>query len=127
MLGAFDISYLPRTAMKRQVLTDLVAEFTEELNQVGPEEVGTPKEAIRMNLVTTQQTWQLFVDRAANEKGSGVGIVIISPEGITLEKSLRLSVSATNNEAEYKALQAGLIDIQKLEVNLLGRIVIRGS
>lgn len=31
MLGAFDIKYLPRTAMKGQVLADLVAEFAEEL------------------------------------------------------------------------------------------------
>ena len=41
--------------------------------------------------------------------------MIISPEGITLEKLLRLSFLATNNEVEYEALQAGLIAIQKLE------------
>ena len=29
ILGAFDIKYMPRTSMKGQVLTDLVAEFTE--------------------------------------------------------------------------------------------------
>ena len=28
-LGAFDIKYMPRTSIKGQVLTDLVAEFTE--------------------------------------------------------------------------------------------------
>ena len=37
--------------------------------------------------------------------------LIISPDGITLEKSLRLSFSVTNNETEYKALRAGLIAI----------------
>ena len=31
MLGAFDVKYMPRTAVKGQVLADLVAEFTEEL------------------------------------------------------------------------------------------------
>ena len=29
ILGAFDIKYMPRTSVKRQVLVDLVAEFTE--------------------------------------------------------------------------------------------------
>jgi len=40
--------------------------------------------------------------------------VIISPDGITLEKSLRLGFSAMNNEAKYKALRAGLIAVQEL-------------
>ena len=29
ILGAFDIKYMPRTSVKGQVLTDLVAEFAE--------------------------------------------------------------------------------------------------
>lgn len=40
--------------------------------------------------------------------------MIISLEGITLEKSLSLSFLATNNEVEYEALQVGLVVIQKL-------------
>ena len=48
------------------------------------------------------------MDGVANQKGLGIGIVMISPDGITLEKSLRLSFSTTNNEAEYEALLAGL-------------------
>ena len=54
------------------------------------------------------------MDGTANQKGSRIGIVMISPNGITLEKSLRLGFSATNNEAEYEALLAGLIAMQKL-------------
>ena len=34
----------------------------------------------------------------------------ISPEKITIEKSLKLGFSATNNEAEYKALLIGMAD-----------------
>ena len=53
------------------------------------------------------------MDSAANKKGSGVGLVLISPERITIEKSLRLGFSATNNEAEYEALLQGMIMVQK--------------
>ena len=52
------------------------------------------------------------MDGAANQRGSGV--VLMSPEKITIEKSLRLSFSATNNEAEYKALLMGMAMVLKM-------------
>ena len=58
--------------------------------------------------------WKVFVNGAANHKGSGVELVMISPERITIEKSLRLGSSATNNEAEYEALLVGMTMIQKM-------------
>ena len=33
--------------------------------------------------------WEVYVDGAANQRGSGIGLVLISPEGVTIEKSLR--------------------------------------
>ena len=59
-------------------------------------------------------SWDLYVDGAANQRGSGVGLVLVSPENITIEKSLRLSFSATNNEVEYEALLMGMIMVQKI-------------
>ena len=43
-----------------------------------------------------------------------MGFVLISPKRITIEKSLRLGFSATNNEAKYEALLTGIIMVQKL-------------
>ena len=40
--------------------------------------------------------------------------VLVSPEKITVEKSLRLNFSATNNEVEYEALLKGIEMVQKL-------------
>ena len=54
------------------------------------------------------------MDSAANQSGPGVGLVLISPKKITIEKSLRLGFSATNNEAEYKALLVGMTMVQKM-------------
>ena len=39
---------------------------------------------------------------------------MISPEGITIEKSLRLDFSAMNSEAEYEALLEGMSMVEKL-------------
>ena len=46
--------------------------------------------------------------------GSEVGLVLISPKNITIEKSLRLGFSATNNEAEYEALLVRMTMVQKM-------------
>ena len=43
-----------------------------------------------------------------------MGLVLISPERITIEKSMRLGFSATNNEAGYEALLVGMTMLQKM-------------
>ena len=43
-----------------------------------------------------------------------MGLVLISPERIIIEKSFRLDFSATNNETEYETLLAGMTMVQKM-------------
>ena len=54
------------------------------------------------------------MDGVANQKGSGVGLVLISPKKLIVEKSLRLGFSAMNNEAEYEALLEEMSMVQKM-------------
>ena len=56
----------------------------------------------------------MYVDDVANQKGLEVGLVVVSPEIIIIDKSLRLGFSTMNNEAEYKALLEGMIMVQKM-------------
>ena len=56
----------------------------------------------------------MYVDGAVNQRGSKVWLVLITPERAIIEKSLRLGFSATNNEAEYKALLQGMAMMQKM-------------
>jgi len=86
---------------------------------------------------TKARQWQFFrsADRGrastvANQKRSSIGIVLISSEMITIEKYLRLGFSATNNEAEYKALLTGVAMVKKLggkvvEIFSDSRLVVR--
>ena len=114
ILGAFDIKYMPCTSIKGQVLTNLIAEFAEGPAENESEEHRMGEKSI--NLVTAQEPlqWKVYVDGAANQKGSGVGLVLISPEKLIVEKSLRLGFSATNNEAEYEALLEGISMVQRM-------------
>ena len=93
---------------------DLVAEFTEHPGaKVAKEEESTGVQDAKV-AIHECSTWKLYVDGAANQKGFGVEIMIVSPYRITIEKSLGLCFSATNNEAEYEALLIGVVMIKKL-------------
>ena len=43
-----------------------------------------------------------------------MGLVLILPKKIIIEKSLRLDFSATNNKAEYEALMMGMAMVQRM-------------
>ena len=43
-----------------------------------------------------------------------MGLVLVSPVKITIEKSLRLGFLGMNNEAEYEALLMGMVMVQRM-------------
>ena len=102
------------TSIKGQVLADLVAEFTEPLI----EELESAENMDEKLVGTISQyrlpAWEVYVDGASNQKGSGIGLVLTSPEKVIIEKSLRLDFSATNNEAEYEVLLIGMAMVQRM-------------
>ena len=103
-----------RTSIKGQVLTDLVAEFIEPpIEGLNPAE-GMDKKLVGAISQHGLSPWEVYVDGASNQKGSGVGLVLISPEKVIVEKSLRLGFSATNNKAEYEALMMGMVMVQRM-------------
>lgn len=74
-------------------------------------------------------TWQVYVDRVLNCQRVGVGIILISPEGIRMEKSFRLGFQASNNEAEYEALLTRLrmpneVVSRRLQLHCDSRLVV---
>ena len=105
---------MPRTSIKGQVLADLVAEFTEleieELQSGG----NMDEKLVGTIFQYCLPTWEVYVDGASNQKGSRVGLVLVSPEKVVVEKSLRLDFSATNNEAEYEALLEGMAMVRRM-------------
>ena len=68
-------------------------------------------------LTSAQASWKIFVDGSSNENGSGAGIILISPEGHRFHSALRFGFKASNNEAEYEALLAGLRVAQEVKAS----------
>ena len=86
-------------------MADFIMEFTPaELAKDAP---ATPNLPI----------WKLFVDGAANAQGSDAGLILISLEGIDIEYALRFGFQASNNEAEYETVIAGLNLAHSMEVD----------
>ena len=108
ILGVFDIKYMPRTSFKGQILANLIAEFVKGSVENESNEHRMDEKSVGLIAAQDPSQWKVYVDGAANQKGSGVGLVLISPKKLIVEKSLRLGFSATNNEAGYEALLKGM-------------------
>ena len=52
--------------------------------------------------------WMLYIDGASNAQGNGAGLILTYFEGVIIEYALRFNFQASNNQAEYEALLAGL-------------------
>ncbi|RDX63121.1 rnhA, partial [Mucuna pruriens] len=88
-LSEFDISFEKRGHVRAQGLADFITELTPEYEQ-------------------TEGHWYLSVDGSSNQIGSEAGVILEGPDGILIEQSLHFDFKASNNQAEYEALFAGM-------------------
>ena len=91
-----------------------MAEFTESPFEKEIEAQHMDGKSVGVITLQEPLSWKVYVDSATNQRGSGMGLVRVSPENITIEKSLKLGFSATNNEAEYEALLMGMAMVQRM-------------
>ena len=84
--------------------------------------------------MTSLSGWRMYFDGAANHSGYGIGVLLISPHGDHIPRSVRLAFSdrhpATNNIVEYEACILGLetaleLGIRQMEVFGDSNLVLR--
>ena len=92
-LSEFDIKYLPRNAIKAQVLVDIIAEFTPNYDDLK---------------VMEDKKWFIHEDGSSTQHAGGIRVVLQSLGGDRLKHKVRLQYQTTKNEVEYKALLKGL-------------------
>ena len=91
-----------------------MVEFAEYPEGMDVENHNMGERSVGVVSVQCPMPWEFYVDGATNQRGSRVGLVLVSQKNITIEKSLRLSFSGTNNEAEYETLLMGMAMVQKM-------------
>src|SRR5688572_1603209 len=99
-LPEFDLRYESAKAVKGQVMADFVAQHC------GPEVA-----------VVEPVPWTLYFDGSSCGAGSGIDIVLISPRGASYDFSLPIEASATNNQAEYRAVLKGLQLLREIKAD----------
>ncbi|GJR36889.1 reverse transcriptase domain-containing protein [Tanacetum coccineum] len=117
-LGEYAIHYRPRVSVKGHILADFIVERPEEDS---PDTLM--KEAEELT-----EPWILFTDGSSCTDGSGAGLILTNPEGMEFTYALRFRFDATNNEAKYEALIAGLkiaeqMGVKNLQANVDSRLV----
>ena len=88
--------------IKGQVLADFIIEHGIDLDD-------------KINYLTFTP-WKLYFDGSVCKDGKGVGIILVSPNGVEIGMSSRLDFSCTNNQTEYEALLFGWIMLRSMEV-----------
>ena len=73
---------------------------------------------------------RLSVDGTTNAQGSGASLILTSPDGIDIEYALRFGFRASNNDAEYEVVIAGLnlahsMEVDQLEVCSDSQVVVK--
>ncbi|GJR80080.1 reverse transcriptase domain-containing protein [Tanacetum coccineum] len=116
-LGEFGIHYRPRLSVKGQVLANFIVER--------PKEEGQDDSAKEEEPLPAQ--WTLFTNGSSCVDGCGAGVILTDPEGVKFTYALRFQFEATNNEAEYEALIAGLRIAEKIGSEVLAVVEEEGE
>nr|GEU43592.1 hypothetical protein [Tanacetum cinerariifolium] len=105
-LGAYNITFIPRNAVKGRVLADFLLKAPKGEN----EELyfRTPEVPLEEDDI---ESWTVYTNGASSLKGSGEGLVLIGPSGIEYTYALRFTFPSTNNEAKgnYEANKDSMI------------------
>jgi hypothetical protein len=104
-LAEFKLDFLPRHAVKGQVLADFVTDWT--LLPCHPGGPGDSKLEVKASVFTEPQ-WILFFDGSSRKQGTGVGVLLLTPDGEQFKYMMHLDFKTTKNMVEYEALIFGL-------------------
>ena len=103
LLTEFDIEYITTKVMKGRAVAEFLA-----LNAVEEEEQWN-LEFSNENLALIECCeWKLYFDGAVNNKGAGLGLILVTPEEETIPMAKKLDFKVTNNMAEYEAYIYGV-------------------
>ncbi|PKI66962.1 hypothetical protein CRG98_012627 [Punica granatum] len=106
-LTEYDIEYVSRTSVKGQAIADHLAEFPIKDNT--PINPDFPDERIlQVEGEEEKPGWKMYFDGAINSARSGIGTVLISPDGRYYPVAAKIDFPCTNNVAEYEACIIGL-------------------
>ena len=108
LLTEFDIHYITQKSIRGNIVADHLVSLPVFDGRAIDDDF--PNEDVAV--VTSLLGWRMYFDDVANHFGYGIGVLLISPHGDHIPRSVRLAFSdrhpATNNIVEYEACILGL-------------------
>ena len=97
LLTEFDIEYITTKVIKGRAVAEFLAlnvvEGKEQWNLEFPDE--------NLALIECRE-WMLYFNGAVNNKGVGLGVILVTPKGETIPMAKKLDFKVTNNMVEYE-------------------------
>ncbi|WJZ85781.1 hypothetical protein VitviT2T_005299 [Vitis vinifera] len=130
LLTEFDIHYVTQKSIRGSIVADRLASLPVSDSRVIDDDF--PDEDVAV--VTSLSSWRIYFDGAANHSGCGISVLLISPHGDHIPRSVHLAFSnqhpTTNNIIEYEACILGLetaleLGIRQMEVFGDSNLVLR--
>nr|AAX95307.1 Retrotransposon gag protein, putative [Oryza sativa Japonica Group]ABA93246.1 retrotransposon protein, putative, unclassified [Oryza sativa Japonica Group] len=92
----YDLAYEPLKTIKGQVVCDFIVDHHID--------VAYERDVCLVEVIP----WKIYFDGSSCKEGQGIGVVLISPNGMCYEASVLLEYYCTNNQTEYNVLLFGL-------------------
>eukprot|EP00261_Vitis_vinifera_P024444 XP_010656732.1 PREDICTED: uncharacterized protein LOC104880757 [Vitis vinifera] len=130
LLTEFDIRYVTQKSVKGSIVADHLASLS-VFDDKPIEDDFLDEQFVSMTSIVG---WQLYFDGVANQSRFGIGILLISPQGDHIPRSVRLTFSdhhrLMNNIVEYEACIIGLettldLGVRQLEIHGDSNLVIQ--
>ena len=103
LLTEFDIEYITTKVIKGRLVVKFLA-----LNVVEGEEQGNLEFSDEDLALIEHREWKLYFNGALNNRGAGLGVILITPEGETIPMVKKLDFKITNNMEKYEACIFGV-------------------
>ena len=116
LLTEFDIHYVTQKSIRRSIIVDHLTSLPvfdgKAIDDDFPDE--------NITTTTSLSSWHMYFDDVANHSGYRIGVLLISPHGDRIPRSIHLGFSdrhpATNNIVEYEACILGLETALELKI-----------
>ena len=107
-LTEYSLTYMPLKAVKGQVVADFIVDHSITENVLN---------------YLKLEPWKLYFDGSSHKDGTGVGVLIISPDKIPTKFKYRVEGFCSKNEVEYEVLIVGLeilLELGATRVEIMG-------
>ena len=116
LLIEFDIHYVTQKSIRWSIVANHLASLPVSDGRAIDDDF--PNEDVAT--MTSLSGWRMYFDGAANHFGYGIGVLLISPHGDHIPRSIRLAFSdrhpTMNNIVEYEACILGLEIVLELGI-----------